>query len=115
MIVYSNKNCLILGTALQSMLDFFKSLVKCNLPGASYDYLLKLLLVPVTSLRSNQAATLHKQAFYSLAKCVAAITVACQSQALPVITQFVSEIQTAKSDSQQIFALLVVGEIGRKM
>lgn len=109
------KSPLLQGTALQSMLDFFKSLVKCNLPGASYDYLLKLLLVPVTSLRSNQAATLHKQAFYSLAKCVAAITVACQSQALPVITQFVSEIQTAKSDSQQIFALLVVGEIGRKI
>lgn len=103
------------GTALQSMLEFFKSLVKCNLPGLSYDCLLRLLLMPISNLSTNQQAALHKQAFYSLAKCVAAITVVCQSQALPVIPQFINEIQTATSDSQQIFALLVVGEIGREM
>lgn len=108
-----NNNCntyLPLGTALQSMLDFFKSLVKCNLPGLSYDNLLRMLLMSATLINNN-----NKQAFYSLAKCVAAITVVCQSQALPVIPQFIIEIQNATSDSQKIFALLVVGEIGREM
>ncbi|KAH1023273.1 cullin-associated NEDD8-dissociated protein 1 isoform X2 [Dendroctonus ponderosae] len=109
------KSPLLQGTALQSMLEFFKSLVKCNLPGLSYDYLLRLLLMPISNLSTNQQAVLHKQAFYSLAKCVAAITVVCQSQALPVIPQFINEIQCATSDSQQIFALLVVGEIGREI
>lgn len=97
------------------MLDFFKSLVKCNLPDLNYDSLLRLLLMPITNLANNQTATLHKQAFYSLAKCVAAITVTCHSHALPVVPQFISEIQNAQTDSQQIFALLVVGEIGREM
>ncbi|KAL1492929.1 hypothetical protein ABEB36_011093 [Hypothenemus hampei] len=108
------KSPLLQGTALHSMLEFFKFLVKCNLPGVSYDYLLRLLLMPITNL-SAQSGTLHKQAFYSLAKCVAAITVVCQTQALPVIPQFINEIQNASSDAQQIFALLVVGEIGREI
>ncbi|XP_066158775.1 cullin-associated NEDD8-dissociated protein 1 isoform X1 [Euwallacea fornicatus] len=109
------KSPLLQGTALQSMLDFFKSLVRCKLNGASYEHLLRLLLMPITNLRTNQSTTLHKQAFYSLAKCVAAISVVSQSQAGPVIAQFMAEIHNPKSDSQQIFALLVVGEIGRKM
>lgn len=111
------KSPLLQGTALQSMLLFFKALVRCNLSGLSYEYLLRvmlLLLQPIANLQPNQS-TLHKQAFYSLAKCVAAITVTCQLQALPVVQKFVYDIQTASSDSQQIFALLVVGEIGREM
>ncbi|KAJ8923621.1 hypothetical protein NQ315_010200 [Exocentrus adspersus] len=109
------KSPLLQGTALQSMLDFFKSLVKCNLPGLNYDSLLRLLLMPISNLATCQTATLHKQAFYSLAKCVAAITVTCHAHALPVVPQFINEIQTASTDSQQIFALLVVGEIGREI
>lgn len=108
------KSPLLQGTALQSMLDFFKSLVKCNLPGLNYDSLLRLLLMPISNLATCQTATLHKQAFYSLAKCVAAITVT-DARALPVVPQFINEIQTASTDSQQIFALLVVGEIGREI
>lgn len=70
--------------------------------------------MPISNLATCQTATLHKQAFYSLAKCVAAITVT-DARALPVVPQFINEIQTASTDSQQIFALLVVGEIGREM
>lgn len=126
------KSPLLQGSGLQAMLRFFKSLVKCNLPGLSYEALLRMLLQPISSLTNtnkqqqqqqqqatlqqhNKQVTLHKQAFYSLAKCVAAITVTCHSQALPFIPQFIHEIQNAHSDSQQIFALLVVGEIGREM
>lgn len=71
--------------------------------------------MPITNLTNNQTATLHKQAFHSLAKCVAAITVTCQSHVVPVVPQFITEIENPTSDSQQIFALLVVGEIGREM
>lgn len=118
---------LLQGTALQSMLQFFKALVKCNLPGLSYDSLLCMLLQPITRLTQNppqtqtaanhQHQTLHKQAFYSLAKCVAAITVTYQPHAMTVVPKFINEIQKGSnsSDSQQIFALLVVGEIGREV
>ncbi|CAH1121972.1 unnamed protein product [Ceutorhynchus assimilis] len=102
------KSPLLQGTALQAMLDFFKALVKCNLPGLSYDHLLRLLITPITQLSTNPSATLHKQAFYSLAKCVAAIF-------SPDIPHFINEIQNITNDSQQIFALLVVGEIGREV
>lgn len=97
------------GVALQSMLEFFQALVKCNLPEVAYKDLLHMLLYPISS---NQAG-LHKQAFYSLAKCVAAITVTCPNHAIPVVQEFIQDIQHAKSDSQHIFGLLVIGEIGR--
>lgn len=98
------------------MLEFFQALVKCNLPDFGYNDLLHLLLSPITSsVPNNNQNALHKQAFYSLAKCVAAITVTCPNHALPVVQKFIHNIQSAKSDSQHIFALLVIGEIGREM
>lgn len=102
----------ILGAALSSMLDFFQALVKCRLPGLGYNELLQMLLAPIANKESQ---TVHKQAFYSLAKCVAAITVICPNKALTVIQQFIYDIHNAKNDSQHIFGLLVIGEIGRNM
>lgn len=96
------------------MLEFFQALVKCRLPGLGYNDLLQMLLYPVSHIPANQS-NLHKQAYYSLAKCVAAITVICKNQALPVVNQFIHNIQVARCDSQHIFSLLVVGEIGREM
>ncbi|KAF2884604.1 hypothetical protein ILUMI_21568 [Ignelater luminosus] len=108
------KSPLLQGTALVSMLEFFQALVKCRLPGLGYNDLLQMLLYPVSHIPANQS-NLHKQAYYSLAKCVAAITVICKNQALPVVNQFIHNIQVARCDSQHIFSLLVVGEIGREI
>ena len=55
------------------------------------------------------------QAFHSLAKCVAALTVTWQQEALTVVEQFLRDVQNPRSDAQHIFALLVIGEIGRHM
>ncbi|KAK5639691.1 hypothetical protein RI129_012183 [Pyrocoelia pectoralis] len=109
------KSPLLQGAALNSMLQFFQSLVVRSLPGAGYHDLLQLLLQPISHIPNNQSANLHKQAYYSLAKCVAAITVMEKNQALPVVNQFINNIQIARCDSQHIFSLLVVGEIGREM
>lgn len=108
------KSPLLQGVALQSMLDFLQALVMCNLPEVSYNDLLQMLLYPISTLVSNPAG-LHKQAFYSLAKCVAAITVVCPNHAIPVVRQFVQDAQMANSDFQHVFALLVIGEIGRSV
>ncbi|RZB66666.1 cullin-associated NEDD8-dissociated protein 1 [Asbolus verrucosus] len=111
------KSPLLQGSALNSMLDFFKTLVQCNLPGLSYNDLLQFLIHPISISQGVGAGdiVIHKQAYYSLAKCVAAITVTMQHTALHIVPQFINEIRTARHDSQKIFTLLVVGEIGREI
>ena len=102
----------ILGAALNSMLEFFQALVNCRIPDLGYNDLLQMLLSPISTPFNPPV---HKQAYYSLAKCVAAITVICPNRALPVVQQFIRDIQTARNDFQHIFGLLIIGEIGRKM
>ncbi|XP_044257635.1 cullin-associated NEDD8-dissociated protein 1 isoform X1 [Tribolium madens] len=111
------KSPLLQGSALNSMLEFFKTLVQCNLPGLSYNDLLQFLVHPISISQGAGAgdAVIHKQAYYSLAKCVAAITVTMQHQALQIVPQFINEIRTSRHDAQKIFTLLVVGEIGREI
>ncbi|KAF5283424.1 hypothetical protein FQA39_LY04800 [Lamprigera yunnana] len=108
------KSPLLQGVPLNAMLEFFQSLVRCHLPGVAYNDLLQMLLYPVFQVPVNQD-NLHKQAYYSLAKCVAAVTIISRNQASPVVNQFINNIQIARCDSQHIFSLLVVGEIGREL
>lgn len=110
-------NVIIAGSALNSMLDFFKALVRCNLPGLTYTDLLSFLVLPISTAQGvgGGDSPIHKQAYYSLAKCVAAITVTMQPTVLYIIPQFINEILTARHDAQKMFTLLVVGEIGREM
>ncbi|XP_014246740.1 cullin-associated NEDD8-dissociated protein 1 isoform X2 [Cimex lectularius] len=104
------KSPLLQGGALASLLDFLEALAVANLPGLNNKRLLEMLTAPV----SQHQPPLHKQAFHSLAKCVAAVTVPWQDEALSVVLRLLSDLQTAPgSDQQQIFALLVIGEIGR--
>ncbi|GLV39340.1 Cullin-associated and neddylation-dissociated 1 [Carabus blaptoides fortunei] len=105
------KSPLLQGAALDAMLEFFQALVGCRLPGLGYHDVLKLLVRPVAI--GSPAANLHKQAFHSLAKCVAAITVIFEHEALPVVEQFMKDVGSANNDAQHVFALLVIGEIGR--
>lgn len=114
------KSPLLQGAALTSMLELFQALVLANLPGLGYRELLGLLVNPVTSQGTIGPSgvpmpTLHKQAYHSLAKCVAALTVQFKDEAIAVAQQFLRDVQNPISDSQYIFALLVIGEIGRHM
>ncbi|XP_063225020.1 cullin-associated NEDD8-dissociated protein 1 [Bacillus rossius redtenbacheri] len=118
-IIVLAKSPLLQGAALNSMLEFFQALAKAGLPGMGYRDLLNMLVAPIASNasggndRSGGISLLHKQAFHSLAKCVAALTVAWQHEAFNVVQQFLCDIQTPMSDAQHVFALLVIGEIGR--
>lgn len=90
------------------MLEFFQALVQADIPGLGYRELLSMLLAPVI-----QSVLLHKQAYHSLAKCAAALTITWHQEAQAVVEQFLKDVQTPQSDAQHIFALLVIGEIGR--
>lgn len=98
------------GVALNSMLEFFQALVQANLPDLGYRDLLAMLIVPVTS------SLLHKQAYHSLAKCAAALTITWHDEAQCIVQQLLKDVQNPsdiQNVAQHIFALLVIGEIGR--
>jgi cullin-associated NEDD8-dissociated protein 1 len=65
------KSPLLQGTALTFALNLFQALVQANLPGLTYRHLLAMLL-QISELQQNQ---LLKQAYHSLAKCIAELTV----------------------------------------
>lgn len=98
--------------------------MKTNVPGLDYLSLLKILMEPVLAKPPRQTTSfpnsvdndqLHKQAFHSLAKCVAALTQECPQEAIPLATQLLNDLRkrSATSDTQLVFCLLTIGEIGR--
>lgn len=102
---------LLQGTALNCTMKFFQALVLTNLPNLSYRLLLDRLMQ--LDLRPS-APTLHKQAYHSLAKCVAAITLQVPQEAIPVAQKLLHEVVARSTqDAYLVFYLLTVGEIGR--
>ena len=105
---------LLQGTALNCTLKLFQALAQANLPGLSYRQLLKILMEPVYNQQQGQ--TLHKQAYHSLAKCIAALTLQVPNEAIPVAADFLSQIQNRRNDHPHlVFYLLTIGEIGRHL
>lgn len=101
---------LLQGSALNSTLLFFQAIVAASLPKLGYRDLLSLLVAPVLQTGKVQ---LHKQAFHSMARCVAALTLQCPDEAIPVARELLQDIQRPRSDSHLVFCLLTIGEIGR--
>lgn len=105
---------LLQGTALNCTLNLFQALVQAQLPGLGYRELLEMLMFPVSNQQQN--IQLHKQAFHSLAKCVAALTLQVQNEAVPLAVELLQDIQRKqRNDSQIVFDLLTIGEIGRHL
>ncbi|XP_026805968.1 cullin-associated NEDD8-dissociated protein 1 [Rhopalosiphum maidis] len=108
------KSPLLQGAALNAILLFFQSLVATNVPQFGYQELVTLLISPLMAQPvGTPALTLHKQAYHSLAKCVAALTATQPTQAMGIINSFMSELINPSNDQQRIFSLLVIGEVGR--
>ncbi|KAL3213225.1 hypothetical protein MRX96_035569 [Rhipicephalus microplus] len=106
---------LLQGGALNAMLEFLQALVSLGLPGLGFKELLHEVSSPVYhSGGAGAVATIHRQAYHSMAKAVAALTLQCRQEAIPVVQKFLHDIQANRSvDSIQLFALLAIGEIGR--
>jgi cullin-associated NEDD8-dissociated protein 1 len=127
---------LLQGLALESTIEFFISIVNHNQPGLQYKDIVILLTKPIReqcntlnnkshhnnssnnfeSPMGNSSSNLavHKQAFYSIAKCIAALTVLNQQEGNSVINQFINDIKDPKSrDSARLLALLCLGETGK--
>lgn len=103
---------LLQGAALTCTLNLFQSMVKANLPGLGYRQLLDMLRFPIMQQQQN-TNLLHKQAYHSLAKCVAALTIEMPTEAIPLANELLFDIQKRRNDCQLVFCLLTIGEIGR--
>uniref|UniRef100_A0A8C0BGV7 Cullin associated and neddylation dissociated 2 (putative) n=1 Tax=Buteo japonicus TaxID=224669 RepID=A0A8C0BGV7_9AVES len=77
--------------------------------------LMKQLTAPIYSSGSAGASvTLHKQAYYSVAKCVAALSLACPKEAPVMVNQFIQDVKNPKSSSAvKVLAFLSLAEMGR--
>jgi len=102
---------LLQGLTLQSLLDFFQILVLKSFPNLNFEELLLNLIQPV-----YKSSNLHKQAYHSIAKCVSAISIVENKRALETVKRFIKDIVANKNqDSIQAFALLTIGEIGKRV
>uniref|UniRef100_A0A672JYN8 Cullin-associated NEDD8-dissociated protein 1 n=1 Tax=Sinocyclocheilus grahami TaxID=75366 RepID=A0A672JYN8_SINGR len=93
-----------------AMLEFFKALVATGTASLGYMDLLRMLTGPVYA---QSTALTHKQSYYSIAKCVAALTRACPKEGPAVVGQFIQDVKNSRStDSIRLLALLSLGEVG---
>ncbi|XP_067622411.1 cullin-associated NEDD8-dissociated protein 1 isoform X2 [Eurosta solidaginis] len=102
---------LLQGSALSCTLKLLQVLVQTNIPDLDYNSLLSKLMDPIV-IDNEQ---LNKQAHHSLAKCIAALTLKCPWEAIPLASRLLSYIKNSSdsSDNKLSFCLLTIGEIGR--
>lgn len=115
---------LLQGTALDAVIEFLCALVPQSM---SYEELVNLLIKPIYTQQKTTTTTttganqnvqqqlvVHKQAFYSIAKSFAALTVANLKDSSTFIKKFQNDLNDPKcNDSIKILALLCLGETGK--
>ncbi|XP_036388110.1 cullin-associated NEDD8-dissociated protein 2 [Megalops cyprinoides] len=106
---------LLQGGALGAILEFLQALVVTKASNMGFNELLKALTGPFYgSQKSTESLPVHRQSYYSVAKCVAALSSACPKEASGMVTNFIQEVKSAKSsDSARILSFLCLGEVGR--
>ncbi|XP_074862145.1 cullin-associated NEDD8-dissociated protein 1-like [Carettochelys insculpta] len=107
---------LLQGGALNAIIDFFQALVITKTANMGYAELMKQLTSPIYSSPGVASVNLHKQAYYSVAKCVAALSSACPKEATRVASQFIQDVKNPKSSAAvKVLAFLSLAEMGRTM
>ncbi|CAH2312122.1 cullin-associated NEDD8-dissociated 1-like isoform X1 [Pelobates cultripes] len=102
---------LLQGGALISIQSFLRALVLSRTSQLGYTELMKQLTGPV----NTSGSTLHKQAFHSVAKCVATLANACPKESNVSINQFIQDAKSPRvGDPVKVLAFLALAEIGRE-
>ncbi|NWX88014.1 CAND1 protein, partial [Nothoprocta pentlandii] len=103
---------LLQGGALGALIAFFQALVLTKAAATGYSELMKHLTAPVYA--AGPSAPLHKQAYHSVAKCVAALSSACPKEAPGIVSQFIQDVKSPKSScAVKVLAFLSLAEMGR--
>eukprot|EP00271_Cylindrocystis_brebissonii_P014460 TRINITY_DN35802_c0_g1_i1.p1 TRINITY_DN35802_c0_g1~~TRINITY_DN35802_c0_g1_i1.p1 ORF type:complete len:1264 (+),score=289.80 TRINITY_DN35802_c0_g1_i1:458-3793(+) len=121
---------LLQGQALLTLQRFFESLLRSTT--ASFDSLLEALLATAkggekggngavaasssTSMAIGGAVGMSKQAYYSVAQCVAVLcVVAGDAKCIATVSRLIANLKgTTGADATQLLSLLCLGEIGRR-
>nr|XP_006631060.1 PREDICTED: cullin-associated NEDD8-dissociated protein 2 [Lepisosteus oculatus] len=108
---------LLQGGALNAILDFFQVLVVTKTSNMGFNELMKELTGPFYGpQQSDVHAVMHRQSYYSVAKCVAALCSTCPKEATGMVGNFIQDVKSTKtSDSVKILAFLCLAEVGRTM
>ncbi|KAK1161488.1 cullin-associated NEDD8-dissociated protein 1-like [Acipenser oxyrinchus oxyrinchus] len=108
---------LLQGGAMKAILDFFQALVVTKTANMGFSELLKHLTGPFYgSQKSGGSTIMHRQSYYSVAKCVAALSSTCPKEAINMVNHFIQDVKNTKSsDSVRILAFLCLAEVGRTM
>ncbi|KAI1900005.1 hypothetical protein AGOR_G00067760 [Albula goreensis] len=108
---------LLQGGALGAIQDFFQALVVTKVSNMGFNELLKALTGPFyASQKSTDPIPIHRQSYYSVAKCVAALSAACPKEASGMVTNLIQEVKSTKSsESARILSFLCLGEVGHSM
>lgn len=120
---------LLQGLALESLIELYQEIVRHNYNSLTYKETIHMLTKPIynpsTIKTKNQpqetsssSLAIHKQAFYSIAKCIANLTVDNKSindtTYYLIIKQFINDIKSDKSsESIKLLCLLCLGETGK--
>ncbi|XP_008319433.1 cullin-associated NEDD8-dissociated protein 1-like [Cynoglossus semilaevis] len=101
--------------ALTAILDFIKAVVLSRTSNLGYSQLLKSLTEPFNrSPSSADPLLLHRQSYYSVARCVAALSSVCPTETPSSISRLIQQVKNRGTpESACILALLSLGEIGR--
>uniref|UniRef100_A0A8C9U3J5 Cullin-associated and neddylation-dissociated 2 (putative) n=1 Tax=Scleropages formosus TaxID=113540 RepID=A0A8C9U3J5_SCLFO len=104
-----------IGGALGAIVELLQALVVNKASNISYNELVKSLTGPFFGSQKS-AEPVHRQSYYSVAKCVAALSTACPNEASATISNFIQEVKaTRTSESARILSFLCLGEMGRSM
>lgn len=100
---------LLQGSALHATLQFLSTIVQSSFPGLDHKALLSKLVEPIYN-----GMPVHKQAYNSTAKAIAAISLGDNARALMTVRQLVEDSkQHSDTDSIYTLILLSIGEIGK--
>ncbi|KAI3369208.1 hypothetical protein L3Q82_007447 [Scortum barcoo] len=94
---------LLQGGALAAILDFMQALVLSKTSNLGY-----------SSQSSTDGASIHRQSFHSVARCVAALSSACPKETPGTVAGLIQEVKSpSSSELARVLALLCLGEVGR--
>lgn len=100
---------LLQGSALQAMLYFLSIIVSSSFPGLGHKALYEKLVEPIYN-----GIPVHKQAYSSTAKAIAAISLGDDARTLLTVNQLIEDLkQHGNNDNVYTLILLSIGELGR--
>lgn len=109
---------LLQGSTLSAMLNFFRSIVQSSFPGLDCNELIARLTQPI--FQPNHNSPLPKQAYISISKCIAAVSLLNEKSALATASSLVQQVRnpaevSSNCEAVQLYSLLTVAEIGKKL